>query len=716
MTEEQRMEEGRRMFQIFAARMFEQRVLTAYREKVALERQQKLIEELDDESKLDAQREAKKAKEAQKKKDKKKQQKQAKDEEKAKRDADLAAQEAAVKALEDKKVEELRHKKEEQRKKKEAEKKSQEEEKQRKEVEKQRRIQEAKDLQQEQERKLREQKEREKKKKEDAKKKEREEREAKERELKEKKDRETSDRKERDVKAKTQTKNEEATTVRNTTHALPMRPPPPTTNTSVATTTATPGLVPPHLKSKPSSPHLPIATPVIPKAPTPVRARQASYQGSRTTSPRTSIPPPLSATTSPMLPSTTHSSTVKPNAMPPQRMTPPQPVQAQSPRSPRNVSPGFSTWPPGLSGIAAPSGLDIDSGPTDSMYNAHNLTQGIPHGPTTSIGSHSISYPKGTNGTRANSHVHMQPPAMNHMPVDLFGGLGQQIPHRGSVASRTHSRNTSTSSNVGAQLNPISRPLPKQMPSSAEIFDPATHRKSENSGHLGSSALLGDPEDVPIDEPRRGSVAPLSAPQTARPAFGGPPTFPAPIGTSLPRSTHTGNGTWSNQQSPFGAAPSNAWPSTPSFSRQSTGNIFGTIGGSAPPTSVTQRAHTVRTLATSSCQKLTARSPRAPTNGWHPLEAVLRDVNLSKPQQVGIVEQDEILTLCEIAGNTQNGGGTFDVYSEPGMGFMIHFTPGRGPAGVPGEIGSPVGGPSGGIFSNPRPFARGPTFPSSTGF
>jgi hypothetical protein len=30
MTEEQRMEEGRRMFQIFAARMFEQRVLTAY--------------------------------------------------------------------------------------------------------------------------------------------------------------------------------------------------------------------------------------------------------------------------------------------------------------------------------------------------------------------------------------------------------------------------------------------------------------------------------------------------------------------------------------------------------------------------------------------------------------------------------------------------------------------------------------------------------------
>lgn len=36
LTEEQKMEEGRRMFQVFAARMFEQRVLTAYREKVSL--------------------------------------------------------------------------------------------------------------------------------------------------------------------------------------------------------------------------------------------------------------------------------------------------------------------------------------------------------------------------------------------------------------------------------------------------------------------------------------------------------------------------------------------------------------------------------------------------------------------------------------------------------------------------------------------------------
>ncbi|KXS12030.1 hypothetical protein M427DRAFT_101724, partial [Gonapodya prolifera JEL478] len=67
LTEEQRMEEGRRMFQIFAAKMFEQRVLAAYREKVAFERQQRLFEELEEEQRSLAEREANKAKKNEKK-------------------------------------------------------------------------------------------------------------------------------------------------------------------------------------------------------------------------------------------------------------------------------------------------------------------------------------------------------------------------------------------------------------------------------------------------------------------------------------------------------------------------------------------------------------------------------------------------------------------------------------------------------------------------
>lgn len=58
------------MFSIFAARMFEQRVLQAYREKIAQERQMQLLRELEAEDRASKDREARKAKENQKKKDK----------------------------------------------------------------------------------------------------------------------------------------------------------------------------------------------------------------------------------------------------------------------------------------------------------------------------------------------------------------------------------------------------------------------------------------------------------------------------------------------------------------------------------------------------------------------------------------------------------------------------------------------------------------------
>ena len=59
------------MFQIFAARMFEQRVLVAYREKVARERQQRLLEELEEEDRLREEREAKRQSERERNKDRK---------------------------------------------------------------------------------------------------------------------------------------------------------------------------------------------------------------------------------------------------------------------------------------------------------------------------------------------------------------------------------------------------------------------------------------------------------------------------------------------------------------------------------------------------------------------------------------------------------------------------------------------------------------------
>lgn len=132
------------MFQIFAANMFEQRVLTAYREKVAQERQAQLLQELELEDSREKEREAKKLKEKEKKKDKKRQQQLKKEEEKAKKEAERLAEEAAIKAEEERRAAETRKRKEEQRLKKEAEKKAVDAERFRKEEEKRKRLAEEK--------------------------------------------------------------------------------------------------------------------------------------------------------------------------------------------------------------------------------------------------------------------------------------------------------------------------------------------------------------------------------------------------------------------------------------------------------------------------------------------------------------------------------------------------------------------------------------------
>ncbi|EPY51927.1 fungal protein [Schizosaccharomyces cryophilus OY26] len=158
MTDEQRMEEGRRMFQIFAARLFEQRVLQAYREKVAQQRQAKLLEEIEEENRRKKERELRKLKEKERKRDKKKQQRLAKEEERQKREAERLAEEAAQKAAEAKKAEEARKRKEEQRIKKEEKKRQQELERQKKE-EKRRMELEERQRQKELEKKLKKQQE-----------------------------------------------------------------------------------------------------------------------------------------------------------------------------------------------------------------------------------------------------------------------------------------------------------------------------------------------------------------------------------------------------------------------------------------------------------------------------------------------------------------------------------------------------------------------------
>lgn len=156
LTEEQRMEEGRKMFQIFAARMFEQRVLAAYRERVAQERQLQLLRELEEEDTNEKAREARRVKESQKKKDKKKQQREAKEAEKMRKDQERAAAEAELRAQQQAQRDAELKKQEQIRLQREAERKAREDEKAKKDEERRRRQAEEREREMERERKRRE--------------------------------------------------------------------------------------------------------------------------------------------------------------------------------------------------------------------------------------------------------------------------------------------------------------------------------------------------------------------------------------------------------------------------------------------------------------------------------------------------------------------------------------------------------------------------------
>ncbi|KAG0237462.1 salt tolerance down-regulator-domain-containing protein [Mortierella sp. GBAus27b] len=144
LTKEQRMEEGRRMFQAFAARMFEQRVLSAYREKVAQERQERLLAELEEESRQEQLREERKEREKEKKRDKKRLQRQQKEEEKAAKEAQRLAEEKRALEERERKLEAERKRRDDERRAKEEEKRLREEERLKKEEERKRKLKEEK--------------------------------------------------------------------------------------------------------------------------------------------------------------------------------------------------------------------------------------------------------------------------------------------------------------------------------------------------------------------------------------------------------------------------------------------------------------------------------------------------------------------------------------------------------------------------------------------
>ncbi|KAK0641502.1 salt tolerance down-regulator-domain-containing protein [Cercophora newfieldiana] len=730
MTEEQRMEEGRRMFQIFAARMFEQRVLTAYREKVAKERQAKLIEEIEDESRQESQRKAKKAKEAQKRKDKAAKKKEALAEEKARREAEKAAEDAARLAEEARKAEEQRAKAEEKRKKREAQKKAEEEERLRKEAERQRRIHER----EESERKAREAREREKKAREEARLKEKETREQKEREARERREQQERDKREKDAKAKANREARDAKETKEAKEREKLKQEERAAQKAAALAAAVP--VPLTLPKRPAqhqgpaavpavpqqasasfaSPQISVATPALPKAPTPMRARQTSHQENPTSSssqqgsgPGQNPSPhpitPIRTSPGPIGPPGRLNQTglgsqggMQPQSHPasplgmPSKSLPPQP-------SPFGMPPMGMPFPPGLPPQNIPPGFGSPMH-RDPMFAPQMPPQmfrpapGLGHGVPPGFGGRGFSVhpPPGFQGL------------LDSPVAGLAQGFGVTV-HKDS--SQSHSRQGSGSFDPGtpvAASQPISRPTPIGRPASI-VQGQRPQSGSPSSGlvrpeldaQLGSSALLDDDlDDTFLDysaRPPRGMS--LSNAPGPRPI----PPFPmSPFAMDPLFGQHHSN-PWGPSSAPQPSFFAPQPPGFPAWGPPQMNPTFGTQAQPIEPRYVVLRKHLCRVCEDLDAAARDADGGSGAYDGFVPLDDIKARFGLL--QGGGVVDEKELLEICETEGNHQNGGGSFDMRDDGSGRKFIRFDVSGGrtnprpiqrAVGAPGEIGSPIVG------------------------
>lgn len=716
MTEEQRMEEGRRMFQIFAARMFEQRVLSAYKEKVAKERQQKLLEELEEESRQVDEQKAKKAKNAQKKKDKAAQKKQAIAEEKARKEAEKAAEEAARIEAEQRRINEQKQKAEDKRKAREAQKRAEEEARLKKEADRQRRLHEQREKQAEQERKAREAKEREKKLKEEQRLKDKESREQREREAQERKEKQERDKRDKEARAAKAAKDaqeaREAKEKAREEKSSAQKPQPvpsqqaaqlptqPAKRTSVSTIPV-PTVLPQHPPNPANfaSPKIAVATPAIPKVPTPIRPRNASQQHDGTQSASQSA----SASASSQNPS--------PHPMTPGQASP-GPIGGQ--RKSSGSTPGASHIPQSTSppeGHPAPFQMPLMGMQPPPGLSHHGPPPGFPgripqdpnFSPAFRPGPNMMMPPIGMNGPAGRGFPPMPmgpPPGFAPGPADGFGMGGPPMPQHG----RQGSAGFDGPLHATTPAQPIGRPAPIGRPGSV-VHGHSREEKDDETKHLGSSALVDDEDDTP--ELNVGSFRNNHQPPGPR-GFGASPY----LESAFPMTGHA---------NPWGPAPAPNPFASPAFGHAAA--AWGVTGPTAPPgfhvgspvggmsgfrpVAQPPRHVAVRLMLCQACRDL-GNSQSSDKDGFVDISAVKSHVDSLSGGDTSISEQD-LLDLCDTEGSHSNGGGTFDVRrDEAASKDKIRFVPDQHPAlaglngsmgggpqqfravGAPGEIGSPL--------------------------
>ncbi|KAI9833441.1 MAG: Stress response protein nst1 [Thelocarpon superellum] len=335
---------------------------------------------------------------------------------------------------------------------------------------------------------------------------------------------------------------------------------------------APPGLPTPAFAPTTPSPHLQITTPAIPKAPAPIRPRQASQQGSVGSSPRT--PHVAAGAGQTLSPGSAALPQQSPGPVgPPGKATGHPTSTILAPVAPAAIvsPPGMplpsTTGFPGLPSLAH-SHLPSSQAPmapplTQRASVSHDMSTYAHAPPTSGPSSRAFSSPTAapfhpstvSMAHAGSSAVRTAPPARGIYADETSplsqptaaGPMGSSVGMASFNAPRatmpTHSRQQSASfdpttfdvAGPVSQTQPIARPTPIQRPRPDELHWPSQSDMDDLSSHLGSSALLDDTDDAfPADAAahRRGSAAPgLPGPPTTRSRFSfGPSMFTPSIG------------------------------------------------------------------------------------------------------------------------------------------------------------------------------------------
>ncbi|KAG7110805.1 Stress response protein nst1 like [Verticillium longisporum] len=606
--------------------------------------------------------------------------KQALAEDKARREAAKAAEEAARLEEQQRRAEEQRQKAEEKRRKKDEQKRLEEEDRQRKEAERQRRAQEQIDKRAEQDRKVREAKEKEKRLKDDARlrdkevkeQREREQREKKERLEQEKLDREAKARTDREAKAKVdkdvqdrRKQDEKATQKTAALAAAAAAAPTPAqapARRASHNLVPVPAALPQHPPNQASfaSPKIAVATPALPKAPTPIRPKNAPQSQDVSTGSSVVGSHASQAGSAPSQNPSPHSATPAHPS--------PHPFIAQRkgsgvpPLQPQSVSPPHAKGP--------------NAGP-------FGMPPGISHPP---------AFP-------------MPPPGLAHRPPPhdpmfaQFGGFrpppgfsqpfGEPMPPNGPPHV-SHTRQSSGGFESGPSMasQPIGRPAPIGRPGSVVHGQGSDQVDDVSDQHLGSSALLDDSEEpIRAATARQLHQAPGPGPRQAFPS--------TPFG--MDAGMHLQSNPWSNP-SPFAA-----FGPPPGLGGPNWGNPLAAI----PPmpslanlrTGGNPRSVAVRRMLCRVCKELQGRGADG-TDGFADLNIIMSEVEqLNRMEGVSreVISESEILDLAETEGTPHNGGGVFDIRKDvrgPGK-HAVRWVPDlvgdmAQPPRAVGEIGSPV--------------------------